>query len=175
VTFLSLMPSAQGEVTQLLHRLNAGDTKAAEPLISLLYDELRRLASAFMRRERVDHTLQPTALVHEAWLRLVEQREWNLQNKAHFFGMAAGLMRRILVDHARAVKAEKRGGDHVRVSLDNALALAMEHPAQLLDIHRALERLNQIDQGRAAVCDALFWRTFRRRDCPIQWRRAANG
>ena len=151
------MPSAQGEVTQLLHRLHAGDRKAVEPLITLVYDELRRLASAFMRRERLDHTLQPTALVHEAWLRLVEQREWNLQNKAHFFGMAAGLMRRILVDHARAVKAEKRGGDHVMVSLENALAVAIEHPAQLLDIHRALERLNQIDQGRAAVAEMRFF------------------
>src|SRR5262245_39112440 len=105
------MASDQGEVTLLLHRLNAGDNAAVEQLVTLVYNELRRLAAACMRRERVDHMLQPTALVHEAWLRLVEQREWNLENRAHFFGMAAQLMRRILVDHARAANAEKRGGD----------------------------------------------------------------
>src|SRR6516165_1136953 len=113
------MSSAGGEVTQLLHRLHSGDKSAADQLVTLVYDELRRLAGACMRRERVDHILQPTALVHEAWLRLVEQREWNLENRAHFFGTAAQLMRRILVDHARSANAEKRGGDQVIVSLEN--------------------------------------------------------
>ena len=151
------MASSQGEVTLLLHRLNAGDRGAAEQLVTLVYDELRRLAGACMRRERVDHTLQPTALVHEVWLRLVEQREWNLENRAHFFGVAAQLMRRILVDHARAANAEKRGGDQVIVSLENAMAVAVEYPTQLLDVHRAMERLDQFDQRRARVAELRFF------------------
>jgi RNA polymerase sigma-70 factor (ECF subfamily) len=151
------MASSQGEVTQLLHRLNAGDKSAAEQLVKLVYDELRRLAAACMRRERADHTLQATALVHEAWLRLVDQREWNLKNRAHFFGMAAQLMRRILVDHARAASAEKRGGDQVIVSLENAMAVAVEHPTQILDVHRALERLDHMDQRRARIAEMRFF------------------
>jgi RNA polymerase sigma-70 factor (ECF subfamily) len=151
------MDAAQGEVTLLLHRLNAGDEKATDQLITVVYDELRRLAAGCMRRERIDHTLQPTALVHEAWMRLVEQREWNPQNRAHFFGMAAQVMRRILIDHARAANAEKRGGDQVIVSLENAMAVAVEHPTQLLDVHRALERLDQLDQRRARIAEMRFF------------------
>jgi RNA polymerase sigma-70 factor (ECF subfamily) len=151
------MDATQGEITLLLHKLNVGDKNAREELITVVYDELRRLATACMRRERVDHTLQPTALVHEAWLRLVEQREWNLQNRAHFFGMAAQLMRRILIDHARAANAEKRGGDQVIVSLENAIAVAVEHPTQLLDVHRALERLDQLDPRRAHIVEMHFF------------------
>ncbi|MBZ5606094.1 MAG: sigma-70 family RNA polymerase sigma factor [Acidobacteriia bacterium] len=154
------MAASPGEVTQLLHRLSAGDTGAREQLVALVYDELRRLAGSCMRRERLDHTLQPTALVHEAWLRLVEQREWNLENRAHFFGMAAQLMRRILVDHARAASAEKRGGDKVMVPLENAMAVALDHPAQLLDFHRALERLDQFDQRRARIAEMRFFGGF---------------
>jgi RNA polymerase sigma-70 factor, ECF subfamily len=151
------MDAAQGEVTLLLHRLNAGDKSATDQLITVVYDELRRLASACMRRERVDHTLRPTALVHEAWLRLVEQREWNPQNRAHFFGIAAQLMRRILIDHARAANAEKRGGEQVIISLDSAMAVAVAHPTQLLDVHRALERLDQLDQRRAHIVEMRFF------------------
>lgn len=151
------MASTQGEVTLLLHRLNSGDRGAADQLVAVVYDELRLLAHACMRREQSDHTLQPTALVHEAWLRLVEQREWNVQNRAHFFGMAAQAMRRILVDHARAAKAEKRGGDHVIVPLENAFVVAMQHPAELIDVHRALERLRQLDPQRATVAEMRFF------------------
>lgn len=151
------MDAAQGEVTLLLHRLNAGDKGATDQLITFVYDELRRLAAACMRRERFDHTLQPTALVHEVWLRLVEQREWNPQNRAHFFGTAAQVMRRILIDHARAANAEKRGGDQVIVSLENAMVVAVEHPTQLLDLHRALERLDQLDQRRARIAEMRFF------------------
>jgi len=103
------MASASGEVTELLHRLNAGDKSASEQLLVLVYEELRGVANACMHRERIDHTLQPTALVHEAWLRLIDHREWNLENRAHFFGIAAQVMRRILIDYARASNAEKRG------------------------------------------------------------------
>ena len=151
------MSAAPGEITELLNRLNAGDTSAREPLLALVYDELRHRARAWMRRERVDNTLQPTALVHEVWLRMIQQREWNLKNRADFFAMAAAMMRRILIDHARAVNAEKRGGDKVFVPLENGMAVAIEFPAQLLDIHRALERLAQVDQYRARIVELRFF------------------
>ena len=151
------MESARGEVTELLRRLNAGDKAAASQVLGLVYDELRRLAGACMRRERIDHTLQPTALVHEVWLRLVDQREWNLENRAHFFAIAAQVMRRILIDHARASNAEKRGGGFVVVSLENALAMAVETPAEFLDVHRALERLEKLDPRRAKVAEMRFF------------------
>lgn len=146
-----------GEITKLLNRLNAGDTTAREPLLALVYDELRHRASAWMRRERVDNTLQPTALVHEVWLRMIQQREWNLNNRVDFFAMAAEVMRRILIDHARAVNAEKRGGDKVFVPLENAMAVAIEFPAQLLDVHRALERLARVDPRRARIVELRFF------------------
>jgi RNA polymerase sigma-70 factor, ECF subfamily len=151
------MSSAQSEVTELLRRLNTGDKSAGEQLLTAVYDELRRLASAFMRRENPDHTLQPTALVHEAWLRLVQQREWNFENRAHFFGMAAQLMRRILIDHARAAKARKRGREQVIVSLENAMSVAISYPEQLLEVHRALERLERLDQRRARIAEMRFF------------------
>jgi RNA polymerase sigma-70 factor (ECF subfamily) len=151
------MSPAPGEITELLNRLNAGDASAREPLLDLVYAELRRRAQAWMRRERVDNTLQPTALVHEVWLRMIQQREWNLKNRADFFAMAAAMMRRILIDHARAVKAEKRGGDKVFVPLENGMAVAIAFPAQLLDIHRALERLAQVDQHRARIVELRFF------------------
>jgi RNA polymerase sigma factor (TIGR02999 family) len=151
------MASVPGEVTELLHRLNSGDKSASEQLLALVYDELRALASACMQRERIDHTLEPTALVHETWLRLMGQRKWSLENRAHFFGIAAQVMRRILIDHARASNAEKRGGAYVIVSLDNAVAIAVAHPEQLLDIHFALERLEVLDPGRARLAEMRFF------------------
>ncbi len=151
------MAPASGEVTQLLLRLKAGDKSASGQLLALVYNELRGLANACMKRERIDHTLQPTALVHEAWLRLIDQREWNLENRAHFFGIAAQVMRRILIDHARAANAEKRGSAYAMVSLDNAIAIAVEHPAQLLDVHMALERLEVLDPMRARLAEMRFF------------------
>src|SRR5258708_6653281 len=96
-------------VTRLLIQLTNGDQQAVDALLALIYDELRRLAASYLRRERPDHTLQPTALVHEAYMRLIDQTQVNWQNRAHFFGVAAQMMRRILVDHARVHNAEKRG------------------------------------------------------------------
>ena len=154
------MSADPGEVTELLNRLSAGDSSAREPLLALVYDELRHRARAWMSRERVDNTLQPTALVHEVWLRMIQQREWNLKSRADFFAMAAAMMRRVLVDHARAVNAEKRGGDKVFVPLENGMAVAIEFPAQLLDIHRALERLAQVDQHRARIVELRFFGGF---------------
>ncbi len=149
-----------GEVTELLRRLGAGDRTATPELVTLVYDELRRLARVCMRREGVDHTLQPTALVHEAWLRLAEQRKWNLENRAHFFGMAAQMMRRILIDHAREARAAKRGGGESNLPLENALVVAQERPAELLDVHRALERLEALDPARARVAELRFFGGF---------------
>jgi RNA polymerase sigma-70 factor, ECF subfamily len=151
------MSPAPGEITKLLNRLNAGDTTARDQLLPLVYDELRRRASNWMRRERVDNTLQPTALVHEVWLRMNQQREWDLKNRGEFFAMAAEMMRRILIDHARATNAEKRGGDKVFVPLEDAMVVAIEFPAQLLDVHHALERLAQVDQHRARIVELRFF------------------
>ena len=104
-----------GDVTDLLRDLRKGNPESGAKLIPMVYEELRRVARRYMRQERPDHVLQTTALIHEAYLRLVEQREANWQNRAHFFGVAAQLMRRILVDHARACEAAKRGGQAERV------------------------------------------------------------
>ncbi len=115
------MDQPSHDVTRLLQDWSEGDERAAEQLMPLVYDELRRLARAYLRRERPDHTLQPTALVNEAYLKLVEQRRVSWQNRHHFFGIAARMMRRVLVDHARENAAEKRGGPRRKVSLDEAL------------------------------------------------------
>ena len=115
------MDQPSHDVTRLLHDWSEGDEGAAERLMPLVYDELRRLARHYLRHERPDHTLQPTALVNEAYLKLVDQRRVGWQNRHHFFGIAAQMMRRVLVDHARAHAAEKRGGPRRKVSLDEAL------------------------------------------------------
>src|SRR5438105_1718752 len=108
------------DATQLLAELSQGDKSALDALLPLVYDELRRLARSYLRRERPDHTLQPTALVHEAYLRLIDQQQVNWQNRAHFFGIAAQMMRRILVNHALTRQAAKRGGEAHRLSLSEA-------------------------------------------------------
>jgi RNA polymerase sigma factor (TIGR02999 family) len=131
----------EGDVTRLLVALNRGESAAESELISLVYDELRKLAAHYMRRERPNHTLQPTALVHEAYLRLVNQREQNWQNKAHFFAIAGSLMRRILVDHARAHTRGKRGGGAQRpIQLEEAPLFSEDQSEELLDLDRALTR-----------------------------------
>src|SRR5882672_6866712 len=114
---------AAPNATLLLRRFGEGDRAAADELLPLLYDELRRIAGAHMQHERKDHTLQPTALLHEAWLRLVEQPARDLQSRQHFLSLAARVMRRVLVDHAREQGAQKRGGGAERVTLDGAVAL----------------------------------------------------
>ena len=117
------MPTHSSEgITQLLERWSSGDEDASEELMPLVYDQLHRLAVAYLRRERREHTLQPTALVNELFLKFSEQRNMSWQNRAHFFGVAAQLMRRILVDYARAHCASKRGGDRYCVSLKNIAA-----------------------------------------------------
>ena len=132
------MKPPPSEVTQLLHEVAAGDRDALPRLIPLVYNELRRLAAAYLRRERRGHTFQPTALVHEAYLRLVEQKQVDWQNRGHFFGIAAQLMRRILVDHGRARHAAKRGGDQQEVSLDEAIAAVLPPIEDVVAIDAAL-------------------------------------
>ena len=141
------------EVSQLLVDWGRGDQAALSRLMPLVYDELRRLASPKLRRERSDHTFQTTALVHEAYLALVDQRQANWQNRAQFFAIAAQLMRRILVDYARSHQAAKRGGDYLKVSLDETIALAEEKNADLLALDEALDRLAKLDPQQSRVVE----------------------
>jgi len=119
----------------------------------LVYDELRRLAAAYLRRERSDHTLQPTALVHEAYLRLVEERRVGWKSRSHFFGVAAKLMRRILVDHARAQLAEKRGARPPRVALTEAIAMSRERPDEMVALDDSLTRLTTLDPQQGHIVE----------------------
>jgi len=145
------------EVTQILHDWSGGDARAPERLMPFVYDELRRLARAFLSRERDGHTLQPTALVNEAYLRLVGQRSVNWQNRAHFYGIAASMMRRVLIDHARAHATEKRGGAAVHLSLEDVQVPLEERAAGLLALDEALGRLALMDERKCKVVEMRFF------------------
>jgi len=145
------------EITQLLIDWRNGDEAAVDRLMPLVYDELRRLASNFFRRERVNHTLQPTALVHEAYLHLVGQSEVRWQNRAHFFGAAAQLMRHILVDHARSHNAAKRGGGEIRVTLNEELAATGQREVDLIALDAALDELAALDQQQCRIVEMRFF------------------
>ncbi len=149
--------SEDNEVTLLLSALTRGDDGAATKLIPVVYAELRRLAASYMRRERQDHTLQATALVHEAFLKLVEQRSVNWQSRAHFFGVAAQLMRRILIDHARGHLRQKRGGEHRKVSLDEAFIFSEQQSAELLAVDESLSRLAKLDERQGRIVELRFF------------------
>ena len=149
--------SSQHEVTKLLIRLTEGDHAVLDALLPAVYDELRRLASGYLRRERVGHTLQPTALVHEAYLRLVDQTRVEWQNRAHFFGVAAQMMRRILVDPARAQQAGKRGGDAQKLSLDENIDVSAMRPSELVALDEALERLAELDPQKSRLVELRFF------------------
>jgi RNA polymerase sigma-70 factor (ECF subfamily) len=144
---------SQTGVTELLVHWSEGDQEALNKLIPLVYDELHKLASRYLRRERRDHTLQTTAVVHEAYLKLVNQRDANFENRLHFFAVAAQIMRRILVDYARRHHASKRGGDLYKLSLDEALVTSEEKGADLLALDEALERLAAIDPRQSRVVE----------------------
>ncbi len=148
---------AQEEVTQLLFRVGSGDDAAASDLLPLVYEELRRLADAFMRQERRDHTLQPTALVHEAYLRLVDQTRVRWQDRTHFFAVAATCMRRILVNHARDRGRQKRGGGAQRVTLKDLADTGAIGDAELVDLDDALARLEQLDARKVRVVEFRFF------------------
>jgi RNA polymerase sigma factor (TIGR02999 family) len=154
----SVPPPAQGEVTRLLLAWNQGDQSAIERLMPLVYDELRRLAERHFRRERVGHTLQPTAVVHEAYFRLVDQTRVTWKNRGHFFAVASQAMRRILVDYARARAADKRGGGEKRVTL--AAVEAAPEPSgelDLLALDEALMRLKGLDGAQAQIVELRFF------------------
>jgi RNA polymerase sigma-70 factor, ECF subfamily len=144
-------------VTLLLEKWSAGDRNALDQLMPLVYNELRRLAGNYLRRERPDHTLQPTALVNEAYLLMVGQHRSHWQNRAQFIGVAARMMRRILVDHARADQAAKRGGQHYTVSLSEADRFGTSPDVDLLMIHEALERLAGYDRQQSRIVELRFF------------------
>jgi RNA polymerase sigma factor (TIGR02999 family) len=144
-------------VTRLLVRWRQGDREALEALMPLVYDELRKLARHYLRRERSDHTLQSTALVHEAYLRLAGDSPPDWQNRAHFFGIAARVMRQILVEHARAREAEKRGGGACKLTLDPAIALPQEIDIDVLALDRALSELSALDEQQAKIVELRFF------------------
>ena len=146
-----------GDPTQLLVESGKGDELAREALLPLIYEELRRIAGAYMRRERPDHTLQPTALVHEAYLRLVDQRRVNWTNRAQFVGMAAVMMRRILVNHARDRGAAKRGANLPVISLADADAPAAAPDLDVVALHDALDRLAAIDARKSRIVELKFF------------------
>jgi RNA polymerase sigma factor (TIGR02999 family) len=145
-------------VTQLLVKWSEGDQKALDNLMPLVYSELRRLASNYLRRERQNHTLQPTALVNEAYLKLIDQKNARWQNRAQFYGVAAQLMRRILVDHARQHKADKRGGsDQQRLSITSAGQLGEKPDMDLLALHEALKELKTFDPQQERIVELKFF------------------
>ena len=145
-------------VTQLLNDWSKGDQTALDQLMPLVYAELHRLAASYLSRERSDHTLQPTALVNEAYLRLIDQNNLAWDNRAQFFGIAAQMMRRILVNHARDRHADKRGGpDILRVSLDDAISFFEERDVNLVDLDEALTRLAEMDQRQSQIVELRFF------------------
>jgi RNA polymerase sigma-70 factor (ECF subfamily) len=143
--------------TRLLVAWTAGDRQALDQMLPVVYDELHRLAAGYLAHERPDHTLQPTALVHEAFLRLIDQREVDWRNRAQFLGVAAGLMRRILVNHARDRSADKRGGSRDRVSLSLIDAASKDPDVHLIELEDALGRLAALDTRKAKVVELRFY------------------
>jgi RNA polymerase sigma factor (TIGR02999 family) len=153
-----MSPEPQADVTQLLVSWSMGNQAALDELMPLVYGELRRLASAYLRRERPDHTLQSTALVHEAFLKLTNQRDVEWRNRAHFYGIAAQMIRRILVDYARSHHAEKRGSGAVKLALDEALAVPQQKTdLDLLGLNDALEQLAQMDPRQNRIVELRFF------------------
>ncbi|HEX3280133.1 MAG TPA: sigma-70 family RNA polymerase sigma factor [Pyrinomonadaceae bacterium] len=145
------------EVTGILQEWREGNSAASQRLFPLVYDELKRQARQHLRRERADHTLQPTALVHEAYLRMIDQTSPALENRAHFFAFAARVMRQILVDHAREHKAEKRGGSAQRLSLADIDLLPQQSATDMLELNEAMQKLEAIDERKCRVVDMRFF------------------
>ena len=145
------------DVTALLVEVANGNQAAQEKLVPLVYDQLKRMARRYMRRERASHTLQTTALVHEAYLKLVGQHSPHWQGRAQFYGIAAQLMRRILIDHARRHLREKRGGSQVILPLEEGLAFTPEHSEDLLKLDEALDRLSKLDPRQSRIVELRFF------------------
>lgn len=151
------MSSAPGEITFLLQKIRDGDSEAQTQLWEQLYPELHRLAERYCRGERDGHTLSPTALLHEAYFQLVKQSDKDWESRAHFIGVAAQVMRRILVDYARAYRADKRAGAHQNISLDDGLVVAPERPDQILALDEALLRLSSLDARQSRIVELRFF------------------
>ena len=151
------MDAAAGEVTQLLLELKRGNKEAEGRLIPMVYKELRRIAGTHLRRESANHSLQPTSLVHEAYLRLIEVKEIDWQSRSHFFAVSATIMRRILVDHARASHARKRGNGWDAISLNEAILPAPERAPEILDLDEALNKLATLDERQARIVEMRFF------------------
>lgn len=145
------------ELTQLLQSWSHGNRQAMADLLPLVYDELRRLASSYMRFEAPGHTLQATALVHEAYMKLIQQRAVNWQSRAHFFGIAAQMIRRILVDHIRATRAQKRGSGFAALSLDEAIGVPEKRNWEILALDDALKTLAKVDPQQARIVELRFF------------------
>jgi len=144
-------------VTAILNRVHEDKSSAYGALLPLVYDELKGLAAAYLRNERVGHTLQPTALVHEAYLRLVDQKGVDIQNRKHFLAVAARAMRQILIDYARRHRAAKRGGDRLRITLDEALAPEKKPDVDLIALDDALTELEKMDERKSRVVELRFF------------------
>jgi RNA polymerase sigma-70 factor (ECF subfamily) len=153
----SSMADLREDVTVVLEQMRKGDKGAADKLLPLVYDEFRALARHYLAQERANHTLQPTALVHEAYMKLVDQTRVDWQGRSHFFAVAAQAMRRILVDHARSRQRDKRGGGRARVVLDEAVALSPQKDEDVLALDEALERLAMLDPRQAKVVELRFF------------------
>jgi RNA polymerase sigma factor (TIGR02999 family) len=151
------MEAGPPTITQLLVQWSNGDQQALDQLTPLVYDELRQMARTYLRRERSDHTLQATALVHEAYLRLIDQHSVSWQNRAHFFGIASQMMRRILVNYALARATAKRGGNAEKLSLDEALSFDDEREMDLILLNEALEELERLDPKQTRIVELRFF------------------
>jgi len=151
------MTDSSANVTRLLHAAASGDRRDVDALMAAVYDDLRRLAVAQMQAERDDHTLQPTALIHEAYLKLIDQRNTDWTDRVHFFAIAARIIRRILVDHARQRHAVKRGAAYQRVTIEDSDLSHRENDVDLLTLDEALNDLSEIDQRQSAIVEMRFF------------------
>jgi RNA polymerase sigma factor (TIGR02999 family) len=149
--------SAQADITQLLEEVRKGDKPATDKLFEEVYRELRKLAKDYLRQERPDHTLQPTALVHDAYIRLIKGQDIPWENRAHFFSVAAQVMRNLLVDHARQHKAHKRGGGEPRLSLDEAVSFSTDRDLDLIALDEALQELEQYNPQHCRIVELKFF------------------
>jgi RNA polymerase sigma factor (TIGR02999 family) len=145
------------QISIILKDWSAGNRQSADELLALVYDELRKIAAQYLRKERMDHTLQPTALVHEAYMRLVDLSNTNWQDRSHFYAVSANVMRHILVDHARARRAEKRGGAVQRVALEDAISLSTKDNVDLLAVDEALKELAKFDEQQCRIVELRFF------------------
>lgn len=151
------MNDNRGEISVILKDWSGGNRASADALLSIVYGELRKIAAQYLRKENSGHTLQPTALVHEAYMKLIDISDINWQDRAHFFAVAANVMRNILVDHARAKLADKRGGGAQRIALEDAISLSSEENVDVLAVDEALKELAELDEQQSRIVELRFF------------------